>query len=399
MFGQRNFVLFWSGQTISRLGNSIYTVGLAWSVYTITGSAVAMGMILAVNALPQLALLLVGGRTADRLPRRVVILAADSTGTAVLAVLTFAAVAHAITVPMLVLTAFILGVVTAFHGPAYSAMNRDLVRAEQLRAANAVATVSRNAVQAVGPPIAAFAYSFGGPAAIFGLDGASFVVAVAAMWCTKVPNATVERSSSNLFQDISAGLRYVFSVRWLRLALVLSLIANFACVAPFLVLLPALVKAQHGSIYLLGALTTVEVVASIASSILIGVFHFRLRPGHLFLVLTLFMGAGTIIMGAFSGEIEALFLGAALIGVGFSLDVIENTMLQALVPGHLLSRVYSVNMIISFALLPLGFAAGGTAARYLGVTWVFASGGAVLICACAFAAVHPALRRSGDARI
>jgi MFS family permease len=380
----------------------------------ITGSTVAMGMILAVNALPQLVLLLAGGRTADRLPRRMVVLVADSIGAAVLAVLTLAAVEHMIEVPLLVMTAFILGMVNAFHGPAYSAMNRDLLRDEQLRAANALATVSRNAVQAIGPPIAALAYSLGGPAIIFGLDGASFAAAVVTMWFTRIPADVTQRSSPDLFEDGSAprgwfqqirararcpGLKYSLSVKWLRMTLVLSLIANFACVAPFLVLLPALVKAHHGSIYLLGILTTVEVVASIASSVLIGIFHFRFRPGRLFLALILFMGAGTIIMGAFSGDIDALFLGAALIGIGFSLDVIENTMLQALVPQHLLSRVYSVNMIISFALLPLGFAAGGTAARYVGATWVFAGGGAALICACVVAAIHPALRRLDDRRL
>jgi hypothetical protein len=42
----RSFALLWSGQTISRLGDSLYTIALAWLVLQKTGSAAAMGGIL-----------------------------------------------------------------------------------------------------------------------------------------------------------------------------------------------------------------------------------------------------------------------------------------------------------------------------------------------------------------
>jgi MFS family permease len=99
-------------------------------------------------------------------------------------------------------------------------------------------------------------------------------------------------------------------------------------------------------------------------------------------VLASLIGAGTMTLGLLGNHPLALFLGAALVGVGLSFDLIENTIIQEQVPEQLLSRVYSVNVVASFALLPLGDAAAGLLAQWAGNSWVFAGGGAVLILSC-----------------
>ena len=56
----RSFALLWTGQTISRLGDSLYRIALAWWVLEETGSATAMGTVLVVSFLPMVLFLLVG---------------------------------------------------------------------------------------------------------------------------------------------------------------------------------------------------------------------------------------------------------------------------------------------------------------------------------------------------
>jgi MFS family permease len=65
----RSFALLWSGQTLSRLGDSLFTIALAWWVLQKTGSATAMGIVLICSTLPMLLLLLFGGVAVDRFPR------------------------------------------------------------------------------------------------------------------------------------------------------------------------------------------------------------------------------------------------------------------------------------------------------------------------------------------
>jgi MFS family permease len=393
----RNFLLFASGQTVSKLGNAMYTVALAWTVYSLTGSTVAMGSILAVNAVPELALVLLGGTIADRVPRRTVILCADSFAAVVLACLTLASWTGQLSLPLLFVAAFLLGIVTAFYGPAYSAMNRDLLPSNQLQAANALFAVSKNTAQIIGPAAAGFIYAVAGATTVFGLDSASFIVAVLTLLFVKLPALTAKMQvKQGLISDVAQGIRYTFSVPWLRLVLALSLITNFVCLAPFLVLLPAVVKSQHHGVSLLGGLTSAQVVATIIGAVIIGrLGRRRIQPGPALAALASLIAIGVILIGAVPQVSGVLFIAVILIGAGLSFDVIENTLLQLLVPQQILSRVYSVNVLISYALLPLGYASAGILAHLIGVRSVFIAGGIMLIIICIVAAASRALRDIG----
>lgn len=392
VLAERNFLFFWAGQSVSKIGNGIYQVGLAWSVYQLTGSTVAMGMVLAVNAIPELALLLIGGTVADRLSRRTVILVADSAACLVTAGLAIAAMAHSLSVAFLAIGALSLGIITAFFGPAYSAMNRDLVRARDFRSANALLSVSSNAARVLGPATAALAYALGGASLVFAADAATFGFAVAAMAFTRPASMAPRATARRLHREVAAGLSYTVRTRWLRLILAVSLIANFACLAPYFVLLPELVRSHHDGVGVLGLLTTTQVLASIVGAAVIGKLLRGVRAGKALLVSASAIGLGALGLGLWSREPLALFLGVALIGLGLSFDVIENTLLQSLVPEDLLSRVYSVNMAVSFALLPVGYASAGWLARVAGSAAVFITGGVALTAVCACASLFPVTR-------
>jgi MFS family permease len=394
---QPDFALFWAGQSISKVGNGIYQVGLAWVVYQSTGSTAAMGIVLAANATPEIALTLFGGTLSDRIPRRAVVLAADCAAGLVTLGLTLISARHGLSLPVLVTAAILLGVVTAFFRPAYSAMNRDLIQPEDFRAANALLSVSANAARVLGPAAGGLAYGLGGSTLLFGLDAASFFIAVAAMLFTRTRSRPASTQQQSLIRDLVAGLRYTATTPWLLLVLAISMIANCACLAPFFVLLPELVRVHHHGASILGLLTSTEVLASIAGVLVIGRLR-GVRANRALLLLASAIGAGTIALGAMAGFLPALFLGAALVGAGLSFDVIENTLIQVQVPEELLSRVYSVNVVVSFALLPIGYAAAGFLARWAGASWVLAGGGAVLIASCMFASLARPVRNLGGVR-
>jgi predicted ATPase len=51
--GRRDFRLFWSGQAISSLGDQFALVALPWLALVLTGSALALGGVLALMAVPR----------------------------------------------------------------------------------------------------------------------------------------------------------------------------------------------------------------------------------------------------------------------------------------------------------------------------------------------------------
>src|SRR5258708_39592575 len=73
----RPYAMVWIGQTLSGLGDAIFYIALAWQVLLMTHSGTAMGIVLVASTIPSLVFTLLGGVTADRLPRRLIILWSD----------------------------------------------------------------------------------------------------------------------------------------------------------------------------------------------------------------------------------------------------------------------------------------------------------------------------------
>lgn len=384
---KRSFVLFFAGQSISKVGNGMYQVGLGWAVYQITGSTVAMGAILAANTLSEVALTLFGGRLADRIPRNRIIILSDSVAGLILWFLAFASWHRAPSFGLLLGSSIALGVVAAFYRPAYQAINADLLTRNDLGAANSVLSLSNNVTRIAGPALGGLIYALSGLGMVFALDALSFSLAVLAMACTHIRPMTALDSDHGLLQELAAGWKHTLHTSWLTTIIVISLIANCVCLAPFFVLLPRLVKLSHGSVGTLGLLTSVELLAAGCAAMVLGMLPGAGHAVRWLLWLASAIGAGVIALGLVVGNTFLLFPGVILVGCGMSFDVIENTLIQTRVPKHLLSRVYSVNIVVSFSLLPLAYALSGFLAHWVGVRLVMVGGGALLVSACAVAAL------------
>lgn len=380
----RDFLLFWSGQAVSKTGNGMYQVGLAWTVYQVTGSTAVMGLVLALNFLPQLVLLLVGGAVSDRVPRRVVVLVSDGAAAAVTAGMALAAATNQLSAGVLMVGSLLLGMCSAFYEPAYAAMNPDLVPAADLHRANSVLTIATNTARVVGPAVGGVVFGLGGATLLFAMDSVSFVVAAAAMAAITGRPRVARPERTDATRGLFAGVRYTVRTRWLLVVSIMTVVANCACLAPFRVLLPALVEAAHGGPRTLGFLGAGEVVATVVGVLLVRDLRVGDRTMLALAAMAGVLGVGTVVTGLSGLTTAALVAGALLIGGGLAFNVIEMTLLQTRVPADLLSRVLSVNLLLSFSLLPLGYAATGLLAGLVGPHGVLVGGGLLLlgVCAC-----------------
>src|SRR5207302_764691 len=116
--GERPFRLLWIGQTASAVGDGVIAVALAWAVLDLTHSAGKLGLVLASYSIARVSLILVGGVWADRLPRQLVMLAADAArclAQGAIAVLLLSGTAR---FWELAIFSFVAGAGTAFFTPA-----------------------------------------------------------------------------------------------------------------------------------------------------------------------------------------------------------------------------------------------------------------------------------------
>src|SRR3954451_20299145 len=66
----RNYRLYFTGQSISMAGSFMQNVAQAWLVLRLTGSGTALGLVVALQFLPVLLFAPLGGLVGDRLPQR-----------------------------------------------------------------------------------------------------------------------------------------------------------------------------------------------------------------------------------------------------------------------------------------------------------------------------------------
>jgi hypothetical protein len=66
VFGHRAFVFYWVGRIVSILSFQMLMVAIGWQLYSLTGSALDLGIVGLAQFVPMIVLTLVVGHVADR---------------------------------------------------------------------------------------------------------------------------------------------------------------------------------------------------------------------------------------------------------------------------------------------------------------------------------------------
>jgi DHA3 family tetracycline resistance protein-like MFS transporter len=391
----RPFALLWSGQTVSRLGDGLYSIALAWWVLEKTGSAAAMGVVLICSTIPMILFLLVGGVVVDRLPRVRLMLASDLLRGALVALIAFLAFQNWLELWQLFVLSALFGVVRAFFYPAYTAIIPDLVPAELLPSANSLRSISLQVAQIIGPGIGAAIVAFGGTPLAFALDGVSFAISAGCL--VALPKTLAARPSapaaSSALQDARQGISAVLASPWLWITIAIASLSTIFLDAPDGAAMPLLVKQHFGAqVGVYALFTTLAAIGSIGAALWLGHFKRLRRRGLLTYGAWLLAGLMIVAIGlltSVAGVSVAVFIqGAAVTTLGLA----WMSTLQEFVPSDLLGRVSSIDMLVSSALVPIGYGIAGIAADRLGAAPVFILGGAIGATIIALGLLHPAIR-------
>jgi MFS family permease len=197
----RNFLALWLGQIISQVGDSFTYLALLITVNRLTGSTVAMGLMMISLTLPQLVFSFLAGVVVDRVDRKHVMILSDLLRG--LLVLAFLTVHSAEQVHVFYLVGFLLSSVSVFFAPAKAAMIPRIVEAEdKLLSANALSQTVRVVALLVGPALAGFLIGLAGTAVAFIVDSLSYFVSAIAIVTISTSGQTTdeERVSPSMFR-------------------------------------------------------------------------------------------------------------------------------------------------------------------------------------------------------
>jgi MFS family permease len=173
-----NYRRYLSGQAASLVGTWMQAAAQAWLVLELTGSAAALGGIVALQALPVLLLAPYGGVVADRSDKRRLMIALQSAMGVQALILGALTVAGVVSVWEIAVLALILGVNNAFENPARQSFILEMVGPGSIRNAVSLNSVAVNVARAVGPAIGGVLIATVGVGECFLINAASFVAVV-----------------------------------------------------------------------------------------------------------------------------------------------------------------------------------------------------------------------------
>jgi MFS family permease len=242
--GHGSFALLWCGQTLSRIGDFLYEIALAWWVLQETGSAAAMAGLLIFVFTPMVLFLLIGGVAVDRFPRVRLMLASDISRGVVMMVVAVLAFSNSLQLWQVYMASLVFGFLDAFFQPAYAAVVPQITPAENLPSANSLTSLSLQIGRVLGPALGAAIVSLGGTSTAFALNGLTFFISAAFLApLAGLPTPPREGSeSTSVIRDALEGIAIVLRTPWLWISIAVFALSNLTLARPYSVEMPFLVK-------------------------------------------------------------------------------------------------------------------------------------------------------------
>jgi MFS family permease len=171
----RNYRIYIGGQSLANAGTWMQSVAQDWLIFDLTHSSTAVGVTMALQFLPMLALGLHTGAVADRLSKRRILLTTQTLNAAATGALAVITIAGAVRPADVYAFAFASGLIFAFDGPARQAFVAEVVKDGRLRAAIALNAAVFQATRLIGPAIASLLIVSVGTGWVFAVNAACYI--------------------------------------------------------------------------------------------------------------------------------------------------------------------------------------------------------------------------------
>lgn len=353
-FASRNFRLYFTGQIISMIGTWLQMVAQGWLVLEMTGSAFWVGVTAATSTIPTLFLSLIGGVIVDRYPRKVILLWTQSLSMALALILGTVTLAHQVTIPVILVLAFLLGCVGSVATPAIQAFLSELVDRDQLHSAVALNASIFNASRVVGPAIAGLMISWIGTGGAFLANGLSYVAVIVALREISTSTRRPQSVNEHPIRSIRDGLVYTWHHPLLRtIVLFVSAVSIFGW--SFMAMLPVVAKQTFGlGASGMGTLFSAFGLGSLTATFFVSMSSNRIKTGTMVIGGILTFALSLIAFTFATGVPLALFF-LFVSGLGMlSAFATMTATVQRLVEDRYRGRVMSIYLMVLMGLMPVG---------------------------------------------
>lgn len=348
----RQFRWFFASGVTNTLGSMMTPIALAFAVLSVDNSAGALAKVLAVEMTANIVFVLFGGVVSDRLPRRLVLQTCRIAMAIVLGALAALMFTGHATIGWFMLLGGLAGGISAFSMPALQGIVPQLVPEGQLQEANALMSFVRNGSNFLGPALGSALVVAGGPQWAFVIDALTFVASSLLLLPVKLPPPA--KGATSFITDLRTGWGEFRSRTWLWVIVLAFSVLNAIQSGAIGVLGPVIAK-SHDSLGVRGwgLVLSAEAIGMLLMSLVL--LKIRLNRPLLSGMLGVSLLSVTIVLLGVDPVTVPLMAAAVVGGAGIeSFGTGWNVAMMQNVPGDILSRVVSYDMLGSFVAIPVG---------------------------------------------
>lgn len=366
----RNYLIYFIGNTVSLHGLWVYRVALGWLAWQLTSSEFWVGAVAFTQFAPAVLFGPIFGVLADRFDRRAASLLINSLSTLNMFLLALLTLLGKTDIYVLCLLAMMQGTLDGAHMPVRMSLVPNLVTRAELQSALATNSISFNLSRFVGPAIAGLLIATLGVSSAFAFNAMSYIAILSALLVVKLNPTVYDREPRNdVWREMKEGMRYAFTHREIRPLLAVIAVASVLGRGP-LEMLPAFADA----VFARGSAGLAILTSAIGAGAMLA--------GLVLMRGTAWLGLQVVAAGVLAGGLLLMLLGSSdtfwlsvtvVTMLGFMLSITgvgSQILLQTIVEDRLRGRVSSFWGMIAFGGTALGGLLIGSLASLYGLQQV-----------------------------
>ena len=374
LWRHRNFLLLWTGQTVSETGSAVTTVAIPLiAIAVLKASTFEVGLLAAATYVAFSLIALPAGVVVDRLAKRKIMMWCDGARLLVVGTIPVFAALHVLALWQLYMVALVAGAFTVFFDVSYQSYIPSIVDSPQLIDGFGKLSASASFAQVSGPGIAAGLVAVVGAAEALLVDAfsyaASFVCLLSITGRESRPEVG-ERSIGQLKADIVSGIPFLWKHPVLRKTTAYAAIGNLFIAMQISLNILFLIRVLNVRPTLAALLAALGSLGGIIGGMSSQLITRRIGSARIMWVSALILDAPSLVLPlAEPGFLVTLFVvGYAASSFAFSIfGAAQLSYRQSVCPPEQRGKMNAASRWVTWGILPFGGLLGGALGSAIGI--------------------------------
>lgn len=324
----KNYILLLQASAVSLIGDLMYSVAIGYWVYEQTGSNSLMGIMSSISMIVSMLLSPFSGSVIDKCNRKLVLIVGDLLQGVIMITIGALAYAGKLTIPGVLVAAFICALGGAFYSPAANTALIDIIPRDDMVRGQSMFSGVNSMTDMVGRAASGALVAFFGVPLVIILNGLSNIYSAISESFISIPRLARQGEAvtvKGILNDCKTAIKTIFSDPCLKILIPSLIVLNLLIAGSFSLMLPFSLE-KGLSVEQYGLLMSVWTAASIISVLLLGTIKFSSKARYYIFAIAFTLSCLFLVLAFLSKEFVPICI---FFFVGGFLNAAGNAILSA----------------------------------------------------------------------